>query len=1082
MKKLLFVVAAMLCVVGCEYDDTEIKNSIEQIEKRLSAVETVQNAYKNNLFIKSVVQTTNGYTITFSDGSTATITNGKDGDTLIESITISESEVTFVLTDGRRFSIPLYNALSVTFDVDDTVVVAPNSTLTVGYSVESNIKDIVVEVTSSADIKARVVKEGDLTGKIEIKTGETIDEYSKVIAFVSNGEKVIMRSITFEQEGLQIVDNATKNASAEGGEVVLEYLTNVECEAVIPEDVQSWISVVPATRAMEKQSITLKVESNEGAIRSADVIVKSADGKLSVTYTITQEPDLDYQLALERKALIAIYNALDGDNWTNNENWCSDKPVGEWYGVDCSEGFIWALSLGNNNLKGEIPNEIGNLSNIRLLELNHNQISGMVPKEMRKLNKLHSLNLSYTDISGPFFEGIEGLCDLEILQLVGCPNITSIPENIKYLQKLFSLRVSGIISKRINCSLPSTIGECKALREIEFIWANAENEIPRSIGALSNLTYLNLSNANYKGSIPVEISNCYNLRVLDLQENNLSGGLPAQIGKMNSLRQIILMKNHLTGDIPKSLLDNKTLWSRCWAMVMYGNNFNNCYIPAPQFTVKGYYGNTIHSESLYKSNKYTALIQTNLDSDINSRNINILKEIYDKYKEHGLNVVDCVSCNRYYHGQEYNMVTQYVENYNIPWEVVVLTDDNNLFSADYNLSGWGDWYPLNDSPGIVLIDNSGEVIMYSSQYYGDTGYTKLDNYLSEYLLGIIPTLPYESTDYTKDGSYSLLQRAQTGNGIDIVLMGDGYSDRLIESGDYDNAMDQAMNMFFSNEPYKSYRDLFNVYAVYAVSANEGFETGRESTALNSSFMGGTGIEGNAEKVFKYALKVIDEERMDNASIIVVLNSTNYAGTCYCFNGEYCDYGSGISISYVPIQDGLELFGSTILHEANGHGFAKLADEYSYEYMGEAPADYVSQTKNEQKNWGWWKNVDFTSDTSKVLWSKFIADERYKYDGLGAFEGGLTYWTGVWRPTENSIMRYNTGGFNAPSREAIYYRIHKLAYGDSWQYDYEKFVEYDAINRKTGAEQAAAHTMVLRPFAPTAPPVVVGKTWREALGK
>ena len=345
MKKLLFALAALLCFVGCEYDDTEIKNSIEQIEKRLSAVETVQNAYKNNLFIKSVVQTTNGYTITFSDGSTATITNGKDGadgkdgkdgvdgadgkdgvdgapgkdgidgkdgDTLIESITISENEVTFVLTDGRRFSIPLYNALSVTFDVDDTVVVAPNSTLTVGYSVESNIKDIVVEVTSSADIKARVVKEGDLTGKIEIKTGETIDEYSKVIAFVSNGEKVIMRSITFEQEGLQIVDNATKNASAEGGEVVLEYLTNVECEVVIPEDAQSWISVVPTTRAMESHTIILQVAPNKTSYRSATVKIKAKDEDLYVEYIIEQ-PQIEFIIFKDK-----VFEAYCIENFDTN--------------------------------------------------------------------------------------------------------------------------------------------------------------------------------------------------------------------------------------------------------------------------------------------------------------------------------------------------------------------------------------------------------------------------------------------------------------------------------------------------------------------------------------------------------------------------------------------------------------------------------------------------------------------------------------------------------------------------------------------------------------------------------------------
>ena len=61
MKKFLFAVAALLCIVGCEYDDTEIKNSIAQLEQRLSAVETVQNAYKNNLFIKSITHAVNRF-------------------------------------------------------------------------------------------------------------------------------------------------------------------------------------------------------------------------------------------------------------------------------------------------------------------------------------------------------------------------------------------------------------------------------------------------------------------------------------------------------------------------------------------------------------------------------------------------------------------------------------------------------------------------------------------------------------------------------------------------------------------------------------------------------------------------------------------------------------------------------------------------------------------------------------------------------------------------------------------------------------------------------------------------------------
>ena len=82
---------------------------------------------------------------------------------------------------------------------------------------------------------------------------------------------------------------------------------------------------------------------------------------------------------------------------------------------------------------------------------------------------------------------------------------------------------------------------------------------------------------------------------------------------------------------------------------------------------------------------------------------------------------------------------------------------------------------------------------------------------------------------------------------------------------------------------------------------------------------------------------------------------------------------------------------------------------------------------------------------------------------------MCYPRGVYRSTENSIMRYNTGGFNAPSREAIWYRIHKLAYGKDWTYRYEDFVSYDARNRKTSASSNAFDPGPLP--IPLAPPVI-----------
>ncbi|MBR7096140.1 MAG: hypothetical protein IKC78_00040, partial [Alistipes sp.] len=336
---------------------------------------------------------------------------------------------------------------------------------------------------------------------------------------------------------------------------------------------------------------------------------------------------------------------------------------------------------------------------------------------------------------------------------------------------------------------------------------------------------------------------------------------------------------------------------------------------------------------------------------------------------------------------------------------------------------------------------------------------------------------YISTDYSQDGKVTTLQTATKGNGIDIVLMGDAYSDRQIADGTYKSAMEKMYNNLFTEEPYKSFKDHFNVYYVNVVSIAEGYKYG--NTALEGFFGDGTLVGGNDSAVFNYALKAISEEEMDEALLIVAMNSDNYAGTCYMYNPvANADYGKGVSVSYFPNGGNAETFAQLLHHEACGHGFAKLADEYAYEYMGAIPEAAVNDHKAQQTNWGWWKNVDFTSDLTAVRWKHFINDTRYANEGLGAYEGGLTYWKGVWRPTENSIMLANAGGFNAPSREAIYYRIHKLAYGEDWQYDYEKFVEWDAKNRKTAAATRGVPYKSTS-YKPTHPPVVINKSWRDA---
>ncbi|MCQ2184227.1 MAG: M64 family metallo-endopeptidase, partial [Bacteroidales bacterium] len=331
---------------------------------------------------------------------------------------------------------------------------------------------------------------------------------------------------------------------------------------------------------------------------------------------------------------------------------------------------------------------------------------------------------------------------------------------------------------------------------------------------------------------------------------------------------------------------------------------------------------------------------------------------------------------------------------------------------------------------------------------------------------------YYSEDYSRDGNVVTLQTHTSGNGIDLIFFGDAYTDKEVNSGVYLNDMKRGVNAFFSVEPYASLRNLFDVKYVELVSASNSFTEGSQ-TALSTYFGEGTLVGGDDNKVSSYCKQVTGKSDLKDVTAIVIVNARKYAGTCYMYYNYSGDYGLGFSVSYFGLgtsASGQTSMEAVLRHEAGGHGFGKLSDEYSYYNNGAIPAGEKSTMKNMQK-YGWYPNVDFTSDPFSVSWSKFVTDNRYSAEEIGVYEGAATYWYGAYRPTVNSIMRYNTGKFNAPSREAIYKKVHKLAYGSSWTYDYNKFLEYDAINR-TSVSQAYNEMPVGKNIQPLHPPVVI----------
>ena len=249
-------------------------------------------------------------------------------------------------------------------------------------------------------------------------------------------------------------------------------------------------------------------------------------------------------LSRDRLALIAIYNATDGEAWRNGSRWLSEAPLRSWFGVETdADGRVTALKLRNNGLAGTLPPEIGDLTELRELHLHYNRISGTIPPEIGNLTQLRDLQLYQNGFSGtipPVLGDLTGLTDLDLSynELTG-----TIPHEIGNLVRLNTL----------------------------YLEANSlSGAIPPEIGNLTGLTLLWLHSNELSGSIPPELGNLASLERLALYNNDLTGAIPGEMGGLTSLDRMYLHNNKLSGDLPDefgNLVSLTDLW-------MGGNDFD----------------------------------------------------------------------------------------------------------------------------------------------------------------------------------------------------------------------------------------------------------------------------------------------------------------------------------------------------------------------------------------------------------------------------------------------------------------------------------------------------------------------------
>ena len=284
-----------------------------------------------------------------------------------------------------------------------------------------------------------------------------------------------------------------------------------------------------------------------------------------------------------------------------------------------------------------------------------------------------------------------------------------------------------------------------------------------------------------------------------------------------------------------------------------------------------------------------------------------------------------------------------------------------------------------------------------------------------------------------DGDIHVLQTATQGLGIDLIFLGDGYDARDIKDGVFLSNVREATQYFFDIEPFRTYQNYFNVYAITCVSADSGIETVNTS---KENIFGGEVLN---------IPRVIDRAQTAHAgvdlskSIIVLLQNTASANG---YTNVFLD--SGATICVCPISEAAYPwdFRGVVQREVGGHGFGRFANEASIhdEFFQNCPCTCCSHDDiSELQEIGFYRNISLSSSIHDAPWAHLAFHPSYA-DYVDLFEGAYMHSRGVYRSEAQSCMINSVPYFPAICRQVIVERIMELAEQD---FSLESFYEHDS---------------------------------------
>ncbi|MFA5443485.1 MAG: BACON domain-containing carbohydrate-binding protein [Bacteroidales bacterium] len=238
----------------------------------------------------------------------------------------------------------------------------------------------------------------------------------------------------------------------------------------------------------------------------------------------------------QRERLMVLYNQLDGENWTKGDNWNSQEDISTWEGVTVENEAVTGLNLNGFGLNGQLPSEIGDFTSLRTLDLGNNpDLTGSLPENMGNLSELRRFLATETDFTG------------------------LLPATMGNLKKLTELRLAG---NRISGTIPETWSGMSALVIFEVSGTGIQSPLPDGLFAQwTGITDLLLfDNPGLSGVLPQEIGSITTTGDhlnIHLYNCNFEGGIPESwAGLPEVCTQLFLYNNRLTEAVPTVLIEH----------------------------------------------------------------------------------------------------------------------------------------------------------------------------------------------------------------------------------------------------------------------------------------------------------------------------------------------------------------------------------------------------------------------------------------------------------------------------------------------------------------------------------------------